>query len=408
MIRNKIKVISAFENRHFLYYWLGQLISLFGTWMQKTALAWLVYIMTKSALLLGLLGFFQFLPMLLFSVFAGAIIDRYPKKKLLLITQVIGMIQASLLFLLLMIGKANYGVILCLAMISGLANTFDLPARQALTMELVGKEHIMNAVGLNSISFNLAKIGGPAVAGLIMLIGGSKLCFFFNALSYVPIILVLLWLPKEAPIPEIKKEPVLTGVKEGLGYIKNKGDLVSIFLWMSVFCTFATNNDVVVPVFAKSILQQGEKGYSFLVSCMGIGSLCGALCIAIVSQIGPKRKILQLSSFISALLLILAGMQHSYVLTMLLITIISFFNLTFLATANSFLQIHTEHAFRGRVMSIYSLLTAGSTPIGNLFVGMMMERYGASQGFFMQGVVTIFGLILLSNTWLFKKNVMKA
>lgn len=398
---------SSLTHKNFRYFWFGQAVSLVGTWMQRTAQLWLVYSITKSPFLIGLLGAFQFAPMLFFSLFAGVLVDRFPKKKILLVTQSILMIQAFILTILVWTGVVQYWHILILALIMGSANTFDLPARQSYFIKLVGKNHLMNAIALNSVIFNLARIIGPAVSGIMMKYAGMTFCFLLNALSFVAVIWGILKIDVEGnPVKNAKKEKnIFADIKSGLLYSKNNVIILLPMLFMGIVCTFAMNNDVIIPVVAKTVFNKGETGYSVLLSSMGAGSLIGAFTIAKKSKTGPKMKNLIISSICVSMFLIIAGFTKNYYACMFVIAAIGFFNLRFLNTANTMMQLNSPDEYRGRIMSLYSLLNAGTTPIGNLFTGAITNRFGALSGFFTCGAVTgiLIIMLLISNRTVIKK-----
>jgi MFS family permease len=265
-------------------------ISLIGTWMQNMAQPWLAYSLTKSPLLLSLVGTLQFLPSLVFSLFAGVIIDKYPKKRILLLTQSASLIITFILAVLVWTGKIQYWHILVLALALGVVNSLDMPARQAFVIELVGKEDVMNAVALNASVFNIARVIGPALAGVVMGFFGIAWCFFINSISFAAVVINLLFI-KPLPIENKfkSKGKVLDDIKDGLRYIYKHPFLLTVVLIMAVVGTFAMNFNVLVPVYAKEVLKQQEMGFGFLMSFMGIGSFTGAILVAAMSKSGPKR-----------------------------------------------------------------------------------------------------------------------
>ncbi|WP_125152353.1 MFS transporter [Clostridium rectalis] len=387
----------ALTHKNFRYFWFGQCISLIGTWMQKTAQAWLVYSLTKSSFLLGLVGVFQFTPMLLLSLFAGVLIDKLPKKKIIITAQMILMFQSLLLTILVWSNKIEYWHVLILALISGIANTFDMPARQSFFISLVGKNHLINAIGLNSMIFNLARIIGPAISGFIMYTLGMNICFLINTISFLAVIMGLLKITEEGlPSTNIKNMNIFNNIKTGYLYVINNKNIFTVMLIMGAVCTFAMNNDIMIPVLAKTVLNQSEKGYSFLLSAMGLGSLLGAITTAKNSKNSPKKSVIIYSALLSSIFLILLGIANNYYIDMILLCFLGFFNLRFLNTANSTIQLNSSDEYRGRVMSFYTLLNAGTTPIGNLFAGSVTNSLGVTIGFLVCGLLTgLFSLIII-------------
>lgn len=391
---------SALRHKNFRYYWIGMCISLIGTWMQNIAQPWLAYTLTDSPFLLSLIGTLQFTPMLLFSLFAGVIIDKFPKKKILLITQSASMLITLILALLTWSGRVQYWHILVLATALGFVNTLDMPTRQAFVIELVGRDDLMNAIALNSSIFNLARIVGPAVAGIIMGYVGIAACFFINSISFAAVLIGLTFTKPIEMNKVIKKESkVLADIKDGLKYIRNQDILFETILIVAIIGTFAINFSVLVPVFAKKVLGQQETGFGFLMSLMGVGSLCGAMFIAAVGKSASKKFfkfIINVMPLIIAILLIFTGYTYNFVLTGLCLALTGFCFVSFSSTANSTMQLNSRDEYRGRTMSVYSLVFAGSTPIGNLYAGSIAERFGPNAGFIACGAIIILLLIPLS------------
>ena len=363
-------------------------VSTIGTWMQNTAQPWLAYSLTKSALLLSVVSALQFLPALLFSLFAGVLIDRLPKKRMLIVTQSLSLVITFVLWLLVQSGRVQYWHLLVSASLLGLVNTLDMPLRQSFVVEMVGHDDLMNAIALNSLTFNIARMIGPSVAGILMGTLGISACFLVNSLSFGAVLISLFFIhPVACAMPEEKeKKGVFESIGEGLKYIFHNETLFTTLLVMAVISTFALNYGVTIPVFAQQILGLKETGYGFLMSALGAGALLGALLVAALSKNGPRRFILFFLPVCTGLILILIGNTSSFLSTALSVAVGGFLFVTYLSTANSNLQIHTEDRFRGRVMSVYSLVLAGSSPIGNLFVGWMDNDFGARMGFIASGI----------------------
>jgi len=389
MILLNKNTFTSLRHRDFRCFIIGQAISVIGTWLQKTAQTWLLYTLTKSPLLLGMLGVFQFGPTLLFSAFSGAIVDRFPKKKLLYCTQTVFMIQAFILFMLVYTNHVTYWSIFILAVISGFATTLDMPTRQSYFIDLVGKEDLPNAVSLNSSIFNIAKIIGPSIAGIIMVKFGTSFCFFLNFLSFTAVLIGLFLISAKDKVSDKPHKNLLKEVKDGLVYIRNNTKLVKTFILMGIVCTFCMNIDVISPVFSKTILHKGANGYTFLLSAMGFGSLLGTFKMASTRKKDLTFKLLKTAAFSTAIFQILASFSSNYYLCALFILGSGFANLAFLNGSNSILQLNTKDEYRGRVMSIYSLFNAGSVPIGNFFVGSVMNAFGGRAGFLSVGIITV-------------------
>ena len=366
-------------------------VSTIGTWMQNTAQPWLAYSLTKSALLLSVVSALQFLPALLFSLFAGVLIDRLPKKQMLIVTQSLSLVITFVLWLLVQSGRVQYWHLLVSASLLGLVNTLDMPLRQSFVVEMVGHDDLMNAIALNSLTFNIARMIGPSVAGILMGTLGVSACFLVNSLSFGAVLISMFFIhPVACAVPEEQeKKGVFASIGEGLKYIFLNETLVTTLLIMAVISTFALNYGVTIPVFAQQILGLKETGYGFLMSALGAGALLGALLIAALSKNGPRRFILYVLPLFTGFILVLIGNTSSFLSTALSVAVGGFLFVTYLSSANSNLQIHTEDRFRGRVMSVYSLVLAGSSPIGNLFVGWMDNDFGARMGFIASGIAVV-------------------
>lgn len=385
---------SSLKHKDFRYFIVGQAISSIGTWMQRTAQTWLLYTMTNSAFLVGLLGVFQCGPMLLLSLFSGVIVDRFPKKKLLYITQTAYMIQALILYVLVFTKSITCWQIFALAVISGLVTTLDMPTRQSYFVELVGKRDLPNAISLNSTIFNIAKVAGPSIAGIIIYKLGISFCFLFNFLSFIAVFIGIFMISAKDKVLQKPKESLIEEIKSGLVYIYSNKILLKTVIIMAITCTFAMNIDVISPVFSKTVLGKGVGGYTMLLSFLGIGSFIGAVKMAGRKRSEITLKLLIYCAFMSSIFQIAASFSRNLYFCALLVLGSGYANLSFLNTGNSTLQLNTEDKYRGRVMSVYSLINVGTTPIGNLIVGASMDNFGGASGFFLSGMVTMVIMII--------------
>lgn len=379
----------SLQYRNFRLFWFGQCISLTGTWMQRTAQTWLVYTVTKSPMKVGLLGVAQFMPLLLFSLFAGVLVDRFSKKKLLVLTQLLFLFQAIAMTILTYLGIIQYWQILTLSFLFGLTQTLDMPARQSFFIDLVGRKDLTNAISLNSTIVNLAKIVGPAVSGIIMARYGIVFCFFINAISYLPVILGILMIHVSGTVSVSAHSSMLPQVADGIRYIGKSRTLITNVLMMAAVCTFAMNTDVIIPVYAEGVLGRGASGYSFLLSMVGVGAFIAAVIMAYLSKNGVVNCLLLISGVGTAVaqLCTIATGWYAFCAVMLVLT--GFFNLLFINTGNSIFQINSSDEYRGRVMSVYSFLNLGSTPVGNFLSGLVMDRVPGDSGFLFCGITTL-------------------
>ena len=389
------KIYPALTYRDFRYFWCGQWISLIGTWMQYTAQQWLVYSLTKSALLLGILGIAQFGPVMLFSLMAGVIIDRYPKRKVLLITQSVLLIQAILFAILVWTDYLNYWFILILATILGFANTFDQPARQSFIGELVGKQDLRNAISLNSTIVNIARLVGPALAAIMLNQYGAGLLFFMNGVSFIPVILGIYLIKGKTEAAVKYHEKISVELLEGLRYIKNSPIILSTISAMLIIGTFVMNLNVIAPLYVGEVINGGVNGYGAILSANGVGSLIGALLVATLGKGNIGLKSIFGSGLIVALLLALLSFIKDFHIALLLFAILGFFNIMFITNSNSIIQINTEEKLRGRVMSVYNFAFLGTTPIGNLLAGVAMEKFDTEIGILLCGIIALVLLIFV-------------
>ena len=387
--------LAALSHRNFRLFWSGQCVSLIGTWIQRASQAWLVLEMTNSPFLLGLVGAAQFTPVLVLSLFAGVVADRVSKRKLVMYMQLALGVQALILSALVYTGTVQYWHVLTLAMLQGICSAFDNPARQSFIVEMVGKEHLMNAIALNSAIFNGARIIGPALGGFAMDAFGPALAFFLNGVSYLFVVGALFLVTVQELPSKNKERRFMQDILEGLKYVKNTPAVRETLSLVGIIGIFALNLSILVPVLARDVLQQSASGYGLLMSFMGTGALLGAATLAWFAHHGPKRQLLYGGAIALTVMQLALALPQAYWTAGLLLFLLGWAQITYSATANSSLQVHAPNHLRGRVMSIYSLMHGGVTPIGNLFAGTAMSLYGASGGFLACGGVGLIGALAL-------------
>ncbi|WP_040305813.1 MFS transporter [Caloramator australicus] len=386
----------AFTHRNYRLFWTGQAISLIGTWMQNAALNWLVYSMTRDGFLSGLMTAVQFTPLFAFSLFAGLVIERFPKRKILIFTQSMLLLFAFILYILLFYNKLSYPIILLIMFFIGSVQALDNPTRQSFVVELVeGKEHLLNAIGLNSAAFNAARLVGPAVAGKVMADFGAKWCFLFNALSFLAVLIGLLMMRmKDVSARKEIKDP-LKDIKEGLRFIRSNPKLLYTIISLVIIPTFCMNFNVLVPIYTRDYLMMKEKAYGILLSSLGLGALVGAVFVAVK---GKKERTLYyqlIGSFGLSIFLILLGIVKSYNLAIIVLVFLGFFMISFNTTSNSILQYNAPDEMRGRIMSVYSLVFGGLTPIGSLYSGTLAKYIGPHNAFIVSGIIGLLGFSIL-------------
>ncbi len=390
---------SALSHRDFRVFWSGQLVSNLGTWMQRVGQAWLVLELTNSALKLGIITALQFIPVLLFSVPAGAVVDRVVKRRLLVVTQTVLMVQASILTVLVWTGVVRYWHVAVLATVYGLANAFDMPTRQSFVADLVGKRDLMNAVALNSAMFNSARLVGPAVAGLLIARLGLAQAFAFNAVSFVAVIIALCLLRTGGDPHPSAGTTLLEQIAGGLQYATATPVIRFILSLLLSVSFFVINFNVLIPLITKQVLHAGAEDFGWLMASLGAGAIAGALTLALLVRGRPPLGLPITSAFlVSAGTLALAAVGRFPVAVVLLVAI-GFAQIVFQATCNTMLQITAPDALRGRVMSLYAFTFAGITPFGSLVIGSIAETLGASTACAVGGGAGLLSVAILTALW---------
>ncbi|MCE5223446.1 MFS transporter [bacterium] len=401
---NLKKSFPSLTHRNFKMFLSGQLISTLGSWMQNIAQPWLVLTLTNSPFLLGLVSAFQTLPVMLFSFLAGSFVDLYPKKMILILTQTGLAITALLLGLLTKYNLITYPQILVIALIFGVLNTIDMPARQSYVMELVGKEDLMNAIALNSSVFNLSRIIGPAIAGILINKVGIAICFIINAFSYLPLIIQLIRIdtPVRMPKRQSKPERILKNMMDGLQYVVHNERMRVLFSVFLVMSLFLMNFGLLNPVLAKMDLKSDASGLSFLMTSMGVGALIGALLVILLRWKNPTMKQIFWISFCFSITQILLSFSGRIALSAFIMSFIAFFMVLFSTLCNSSIQMESDDIHRGRVMSVYSFVFVGIAPIGSIYAGALSSWIGARGTYLVSGIIGIICTIIIS--WIFFKN----
>jgi len=382
----------ALRFRDFRLFWLGQLISLTGTWIQNVAQQWLVLELThNSPFMLGLVTAVQFTPMLLLALIGGAVADQVSKRNLILVTQIISGALALLLGILVQTGQVQYWHVLAIAAMLGIVNAFYTPARQAFTPELVSKEALLNAVALNSAVFNAARVLGPALGGILIATVGLSLNFYLNAASFVAVIAGLL-LIRSKPRERTNRGSSLVGdVREGLAYIVHTPVVYSLLALVGVASLFGLNFTTLLPIFARahSLLNVGSSGFGFLSAAMGVGSLCGALALAFLNRREIARRFVYGGAFTFTVTEIVFAFSRLYGLSVALLVLIGLSMTFFTTTANTRILSLTPTHLQGRVMSVYALMFLGMTPFGAFLSGLIAEEAGAPVAMAIGGAVTL-------------------
>lgn len=401
-----LRAFVALRHRNFRLFWFGQMISLIGTWMQTIGQAWLVLELTNSAWQLGLVGALQFLPVMFLSIFGGVFADRWPKRRVLLFTQSAAMVQALILWLLIATGTIQLWHLYILALLLGLTNSLDMPTRQAFVVEMVGREDLPNAVALNSSLFNLARIVGPGIGGIIIAISGVTALFLLNGLSFIAVIVGLALINihelRAQAVKQTKpgeQQKTWQSLREGITYIRHTPSILLVILVVGLISLFGINFNVVLPLFATDVLHSGAVGFGFLSSAFGLGSLIAALWLAWGNKRPSIRGIL-IGTVIFCVLLMIFALSPIYTFSLVLIAAVGAAMITFSTLSNTTLQTVAPDHLRGRVMSVYMLFFAGSIPLGNLLVGWLSDLYGASIALL---ICAILSLIIALAGWIWLK-----
>jgi MFS family permease len=390
-------VTSTFDSlrvRNYRLFFIGQVVSVSGSWMQRIAQAWLVLHLSGSGLALGVVTGLQFLPVLLIGAWGGLLADRIGKRRLLLWTQAGMGLLALALGLLTISGSVHLWMVYLLALALGCLTAVDNPARQAFVMEMVGRERVMNAVSLNSAVFTAARVVGPAVAGLLINAVGTGWCFMINALSFAAVLGALaLMRPKELlPAPRPGRGP--GQVRAGLRHAWSRLELRVPLLLMAVVGTLALNFSVVLPLLATQTFHGNAGTYGLLFSTFGLGSLLGALIAA--GRAEPSRRLLLLSLLAFGALMLAAAAAPTLPVELAVLIPLGVAAIAFQATGNSMLQVHSDPDLRGRVMALYGVVFLGTTPIGAPIVGWVSEQFGPRAGLALGGVSILIALLVFS------------
>jgi MFS family permease len=369
--------VRALRHRNFQLFFAGQAISLIGTWMQTVAQSWLVYRMTGSALLLGTVGFANQIPVFIVAPVGGIVADRHNRQRVVIGTQIASMVLAAILALLTLWGRIQVWQIMAIAAGLGVVNGFDIPARQAFLIDMVGKEDLLNAIALNSSMFNGARIIGPAIAGILVASIGEGWCFFANAVSYIAVIVGLLLMRIQHPANLANQGSPLENILEGFAFVRNTGPVRSILLLLGVVSFVGMPYAVLMPVFADKILHGGARGLGVLMGATGVGALLGAASLA--ARVGVKGlgKLIALSAGGFGVSLILFSSSRIFWLSTVLLVPVGFAMMVQMASSNTLIQAMVPDRLRGRVMSVYSMMFMGMAPLGALSAGALAHHLGA-------------------------------
>lgn len=388
-IRNN--TFRSFHHRNYRLYFYGQSISVIGTWIQRIATPWLVYRLTDSVLMLGIISFAAQIPTLIISPFAGVIVDQVNKYKLLVVTQILSLLQAAILAALYITQSIEIWHVVALNIFLGIINAFDAPARQSLLVELVeGKKDLPNAIALNSAIFNGARLIGPTIAGVLIAVTGEGICFLINALSYIFVVISLLRMkiPQTLEL-DLKSYNILQNLKDGFSYTFRSISIRSVLLLLSVSSLTAMQYTVLMPVFSREILHGNSTTFGFLMASAGIGAFIGTFILASKKNAEGLEKFISAGSFIFGIALVLFALNKVPLFSFALLFVVGAGMMLQTASTNTLIQSIVEEDKRGRVMSIYTMAFMGTAPFGSLLTGWLAKIINVSNTLLVCGFIVL-------------------
>lgn len=389
-------LLRALRNRNYSLFFTGQGLSLIGTWMQSVAMSWLVYRLTNSIFFLGVVGFSQ-VPILIAAPFGGVIADKFDRKRILIITQLLSMLQAVIVAALAITGVIQPWHIIILSVLLGTINGFDMPTRQAFVRDLVDNpDDLPNAIALNSLIFNGARLIGPPIAGLLIAFAGEGVCFLINAISFIPVLIAFAVMKiKPLNIPR-HNGSILIGLKDGIGYAFGFTPIKIILLLLVFIGLVAMPYVVLLPVFARDVLAGDSKTYGFLMAASGVGAITGALFLASQKNVTRLSSIIVSSMCIFAVSIIVFSISRTLWFSMIMMTLIGFGLMSLIVSLNTLLQTIVDDNKRGRIMSLYSMSFIGLAPFGSLFAGTAAHSIGTPRTVQLCGVLCLLAAALFS------------
>jgi len=388
------EMFRALSHRNYKLFFIGQGVSLIGTWMEQIAMSWLVYRLTDSVLMLGILGFAAQIPSFVFGPFGGVVSDRYDRHRIVLVTQILSMVQASIVAALVLTNTATVAWLLVLIVFLGIVNAFGNTARQAFVIELVEKrEDVGNAIALNSSMFNMARLVGPSVAGILIAAVGEGMCFLINALSFLGVIFCLLAMRVERkPRPKTETR-VWQSLKEGYHYVFGFPPIRAVIIQIGIISLVGMPFSTLMPVFARDILHGGANTLGYLMGASGIGALTGALYLARRPTVVGLGKVIVVATTMLGFGLIFFSLTRSLWQSLLVVLITGFGMIVQMAASNTILQTISDDDKRGRVMSFYSMAFLGMAPFGSLLAGTAANHIGVPHTLLISGILSLISIV---------------
>jgi MFS family permease len=391
--------LRALRHRNFRLFIAGQLVSLIGTWMQNVAQSWLVYRLTGSSALLGMVGFAGQFPVFLISPLGGLIADRHSRHRTVVATQTSAMLLAFVFAALTLTGSIRVWQIFVLAALLGIVNAFDIPARQAFLVEMVGREDLINAIALNSSMFNGARIIGPAVAGILVAAIGEGWCFFVNGVSYIAVIAGLLLMTLAPATARVHEGSAISHIVEGFRFVAHAAPIRALLLLLGLVSITGMPYAVLMPIFADKIFQAGARGLGILMGFSGVGALMGALMLASRREVKGLGRWVSISCGVFGVSLIAFACTRWFWLGAASLVPVGFAMMTQMGASNTLIQTMTPDRLRGRVMSVYSMMFMGMAPVGALVAGVAAQRFGAPFTVGTGGLIAIAGSVVFGLRW---------
>jgi MFS family permease len=389
---NLALAVRALRARNYRLFFSGQIISLIGTWMTRIATSWLVYRLTDSAVLLGIVGFASQIPSFLLGPIAGVWVDRWDRHRTLVWTQSLSMIQSFSLAALALTGTAKIWEIILLALFQGVINAFDMPARQSFVIQMVDRrEDLGNAIALNGSMVNSASLVGPAIAGVVIAAVGEGYCFLIDGISYMAVIISLLSMRITIPQARRPQREVMHELQEGWHYVRESLPIRSILLNLGLVSMFGFQVSVLMPIFAAEVLHGGPNTLGFLMSAVGVGALAGTASLTMRRSIVGLLQRIVIATVLCGVALIAFGLSHLLWLSILILPFVGFGMMQQMAPSNTILQTIVDDEKRGRVMSFYSMAFLGMMPFGSLLAGYLAARIGAPRTMMVNGAVCLIG-----------------
>ncbi|SDS46351.1 Predicted arabinose efflux permease, MFS family [Mucilaginibacter mallensis] len=387
---SQLNLFRAFASRNYTLYFFGRAVSQFGTWMQRTAVVWVVYTLTHSAFLLGVTIFAEQFPSFLFSIPGGVAADRYNRYTIIKITQIISMVQAVLLAVLVLTGHTAVWAILLLSVLLGIINAFDVPARQALINDVVASpDDLPNALSLSTATASLAQLLGPALSGIVLSVFGAGVCFLLNAASFGGVILSLLFMKLPTYLPKKTNKRVIAEFAEGFSYIKNNRDIGLMVTMLAVVSLLVLPYNTVLPVFAKVVFKGDASTFGYINSFVGIGAVAGTIFLASRKPGVHLKRILFISTILMGVGLICFSQIKNFPAAMLFAAIAGYGSIAQFTISNIVVQSDAAPEMRGRTMGVLLMAIFGMLPLGSLLTGAVSERIGAPATVLFQGIIAV-------------------